>query len=1131
MEIYKMKKYLLALIITAILSGCGGGGSSDSNGGATFDDATTQGKAAKGIIIKGDVVASELDGAGTVLRVVGNATTGPDGSYNLDLNDSYEGGPIEIMILNGPDTTTVCDVVVGCGPRTDGLTSTDDPDNNDDLVIDFGEEYKPSGFSMTALIPNAEDGESIAVQVTPFTHMAAERAKSETLTAAVIEAANSEVSNLLSGIDILRTEPVDITSTSSLIDAEHTAIAYAALAAAIANLAPVDSDGQPDIDQALSDLVASFDNGTISAADLQEIVDEANNTLAEVGATDTSGVLADLEDDIILAAGGDIDPEPNPNAGDTDVEKAKNFLADLRTWGTVIGDELDSPSQAFQNQIELSDAAADMIFSEDVAGEAIGAGADVISYVNNGGIAVVNNAGARQCSRGNAIAFDDAGTLFWANDMEVSELNSATGLIIGLPVPLDFSPFGPAGFRVVAMDYHPMTGDLYAAVQQRQAGDQPPPKSTLAILDPLTGSFTMIGAVDGTGVKLDGIAFTSTGILYGTSTGFGTGDGGGNQDGTGPGQFSLFHQVDITTGVATQISTDIGYGGGVGGLAANSDNVLFAGRGGRGPNSLGKGESESLLFTIDPDTGVGNPAIGPLGIEFGPGEGSLSTGDFDQFGSLSQRISGWSFDPISDNLYGMAAKGAQLFITDTATGLATRVGTPCDSVDYVNYLTDSGLLFTGMVSVSSSNGQSTYTISNADVSDDFDGTASLHMVATAPDEGTSVSTITLGVLSAVAQGFDTRVVVDNGTIEATLPSPYEVDYSGIPGTEPPAWDSMTMDLDVIFTQRLTIDVDGGIENAADPVTFAGNLVTTVYPYIDPTTGEIEEALPGSLTMDGNVSNTTGDSVDINLSVSIPEAAFFAANPVTALPIGSTYAENNSGNQLVSWTYNGNTFIFLTPSLSLEIIFTADDSTIDFIWTFSDGSQIIENDRLGYTSVQEFVLDFQSFINGNIPNSADVDGQGYYLRSDFASPNFAADGFVEFTLDEPEIVFFDVTQPLEGAVGLQFTAQLEGLPEANISITGNATAFEQGNATVTISYDTRRIELSASNDTADGELGSIDITNQDGVMLTLNFDNLEDADLTNDTSDVTINGKVVATIEELSNGGTKVSYIDGTFEIF
>ncbi len=64
-----------------------------------------------------------------------------------------------------------------------------------------------------------------------------------------------------------------------------------------------------------------------------------------------------------------------------------------------------------------------------------------------------------------------------------------------------------AEFRVVGMDFHPLTGELYASVLQRQSQDSPPARATLAILDPLAGTFDIIGPVDGTGVKLEGIAF------------------------------------------------------------------------------------------------------------------------------------------------------------------------------------------------------------------------------------------------------------------------------------------------------------------------------------------------------------------------------------------------------------------------------------------------------------------------------------------------------------------------------------------------------------------------------------------------------------------------------------------------
>ena len=389
MDKYNFSKTLLALSITAALSACGSSSSDDPTETpppVTTIEATLAGTAAKGIIISGVVTASELDSSGNVLRVVGTATTDANGRYTMDLNDSYEGGPIVIEVTNDASTTMVCDVVSGCGTAQAG----DPLDEDASGTIDFGEQYKPGSLSMTALLPDAEDGESIEVQVTPFTHMAAENALSNaTLDTTIIETANALVSNLLGGIDILRTEPVDITDAASVAAADASAVVYAALGASIAELAPEDANGQPDLDAALATLAEEFANGTMSAADdsvdgspeddanisLQEIIQGAGTALAETGSTDTSGVLADLEGDVddAIAGTGEVTPDTPVNVGDTDVAKAKSFVADLRTWGVTIGSEIESPSMAFENQIDMSLMAEDMI-QNDGTGDAIGFG-------------------------------------------------------------------------------------------------------------------------------------------------------------------------------------------------------------------------------------------------------------------------------------------------------------------------------------------------------------------------------------------------------------------------------------------------------------------------------------------------------------------------------------------------------------------------------------------------------------------------------------------------------------------------------------------------------------------------------------------------------------------------------------
>lgn len=830
MKKYKFQKTLLALSIAAILAGCDSGSSSDDDDSVSID-ASLQGTAAKGIIINGVVTADELNTDGSVSNAnVGSATTGGDGSYSMDLNDDYEGGPIRITVTKNDDTTTVCDAISGCGPATDATL-----DENSNNEVDFGEQYKPSNLSMMALLPDAEDGETIDVQVTPFTNMAAEKALDGSLSDTTITAANSEVSALLGGLDILRTEPVDITDLDG--DEDANAVAYAALTAAIAEGA-ADGTNEPDLGQALSDLATQFAAGTFAANDMQDILDDAAAAFVASGALDTSGLLDVIQndvDDAIANSGGIIDPEPNPNAGDTDVELAKDFISDLRTWGTVIQAETEAPSLAFETQLDMVDAV-----------------------------------------------------------------------------------------------YDTMDGGLDKAIE--------------------------------TGV--DAI-------------------------------------VDFSRG--DWIETDLtGY--------------------------------------------VAHDGLEP--------EGTFTAGT----------------------------------ISSTSTA---------DGVEYA--------------------------ISGATVNTSA-GLVSLDMVIIAPEDQTPVSTVVLGIQSISADDGLATITVNSGTVTLNLGEEYTVDYDAIDPPMPDV-DSMVFDMDVSLTENKTVE-NNIVVDATDPVTFTGDLSFTVYPLADGN-GQIINAVPGSLEMDGSVSNTTGDSFDMNFSVSIPDAA--SITPLgTVYDLDSTYAENNGGDYLISWTNDDTDFSYshFTGNF-LNATFDPNDLEVSYSYdNFGDvGGGVIPAASL------DVFVDSISYLFDEFSNKIWIDGQGEYYRDFSTIPDYSVDGHVAFTLDEVDVEFFDQTQPLIGTAGLQFTAQLDGLPEADISITGSTTAFEAGNADMTVSYGTRSITFEVSNDTADGEVGEVTISNQDGVELILNFDNLEDLDETNDVRSVTINDKEIAIFEELDNGLTKVSYIDGTFETF
>ena len=355
------------------LSSCGGGGGDSSS--FTPSTITVGGTAAKGIVKDGVVTAKELNASGDVIATVGSATTGNDGTYSLTLNDNYNGGPIQISITADGNTQTKCDVPAGCGTRTDGLSDSTLPG------IDFGEWYKPAALTMTALVPDAEANETISVSVTPFTHMAAARAMvASTLDATAIANANSEVSNLLGGIDILNTPPVDITDSVAVSGASSaTQVTYAALASALSNQGFVDANGQPDLNAAMDLLASSFVTGIIEADDvdgddaaqisLQEIVTAAEETFTAAGIIDLTGILDGLQAAIDYAeddGDGTIDPEPSTTVAEPDLVKVKEMVSDVRTWGNVIVAETEVRGSAFETQVSLASDAVSIFGTDDL---------------------------------------------------------------------------------------------------------------------------------------------------------------------------------------------------------------------------------------------------------------------------------------------------------------------------------------------------------------------------------------------------------------------------------------------------------------------------------------------------------------------------------------------------------------------------------------------------------------------------------------------------------------------------------------------------------------------------------------------------------------------------------------------
>lgn len=304
------------------------------------DQIGTNGGAGKGVISGGSISASEITSGGQVSR--GTSTTATDGDYDLVLT-GYSGGPLMISLNGGNGATMKCDVANGCNG------------------VPFGGDVSlPDTFQMQVLLPEVASSADLASCISPFTHLAAQRAievagSLDAVTTAIAREALSEVGSLLMGVDVLRTCVIDSTSTSAVRRASNKDLTLTALSAAVLSV-----QGATDPAAALANLAAQFTGGVITGGDLQALVTAASDELSALGEADRTGVLVAMAEAASDAgAAGTFDPVANPAAGGSAVEQGKALVASIRNLGYAIiddGEGYDStnashPANLFHNRI------------------------------------------------------------------------------------------------------------------------------------------------------------------------------------------------------------------------------------------------------------------------------------------------------------------------------------------------------------------------------------------------------------------------------------------------------------------------------------------------------------------------------------------------------------------------------------------------------------------------------------------------------------------------------------------------------------------------------------------------------------------------------------------------------------
>ncbi|WLQ13338.1 hypothetical protein O5O45_26805 [Hahella aquimaris] len=366
----KFKNNLTPLVLAVALTACGGGG----GGGDDDDDddsVTLSGAASKGIIIGGLVRAYPvINGEADTSNILGQATTGSDGTYNLTIDSGYS-GPVVVRVTPTTGTLMRCDLSGGCGSG-----------------VDFGQDYAltDSGFALNAVVPSGSS--NISVNITVLTDVATQVALQDITMGgitsaaeiqAAVTAANSKVANRF-GVagDLTKIAVVDITNPTAVAAAGQGGIKYNTLSAAIVQAVQGDSPGL-SIEQAVAAFAEDFaDGGIADTADsdgvgttLEEILESTLEILNAAVAADESGDL-DLDGLITIIAAEESDAQNNGSseesqgeasdtANATELAQAKAMVQAIRNLGTgmLLSSEDRSALEDFAGQIEAATFASE----------------------------------------------------------------------------------------------------------------------------------------------------------------------------------------------------------------------------------------------------------------------------------------------------------------------------------------------------------------------------------------------------------------------------------------------------------------------------------------------------------------------------------------------------------------------------------------------------------------------------------------------------------------------------------------------------------------------------------------------------------------------------------------------------
>ena len=363
-------RILLAIFLLSLLTACFHTSSDSEN--APGVPTHISGLASKGLILHG-VIKAFATKDGNIVRSppIAEATTDEKGHYSLNIQ-GYN-GPLLIQVSPAPDGSTrmLCDAQAGC-------TDWGSP-------VNFGETMSLN-FTMEAVIPNVNEGQTVRASITPLSTMAAAYTRKLGVTSASATLGIQKVEALFELQDLLGTLPTDLTNSTKVnSEVNSEALKIAALLAAIANIANSYFSGS--IATAIEYLVTDFAerDGELVAREsvnnpytisFKELAEAALVEANAAGVNNSSFAAKAIIALSTEAAAYVADDETN-NAEEVqpvemgDIAKAKAIVAQMTTWASSLSD-IQNGAKQFEDEVIIAEGVAGDVFPQVQDGMAYG---------------------------------------------------------------------------------------------------------------------------------------------------------------------------------------------------------------------------------------------------------------------------------------------------------------------------------------------------------------------------------------------------------------------------------------------------------------------------------------------------------------------------------------------------------------------------------------------------------------------------------------------------------------------------------------------------------------------------------------------------------------------------------------